>query len=45
MEYASIIWSPYLLKDKAAIEKVQHFALRVYLKDWLLDYDESLGLT
>ena len=45
MEYASIVWSPYLLKDKIAIEKVQHFALRVCLKDWSLDYEESLDLT
>ena len=44
-EYASIVWSPYLLKEKAAIEKVQHFALRVCLKDWLLGYDKSLDLT
>ena len=31
-----------LVKDRAAIEKVQHFALRICLKDWSLDYDEAL---
>ena len=45
MEYSSIVWSPYLLKQKAAIEKVQHFALRVCLKDWSLGYDKALDLT
>ena len=45
MEYASIVWSPHLLKDKATIEKVQHFALRVCLKDWLLGYDEAMELS
>ena len=44
-EYASIVWSPYLLKEKPVIEKVQHFALRVCLKDWSLGYDKSLDLT
>ena len=34
-----------LLKDKTTIEKVQHFALRVCLKDWSLNYEESLDLT
>ena len=45
MEHSSIVWSPYLLKEKAAIEKVQHFALRVCLKDWSLGYDKALDLT
>jgi hypothetical protein len=42
LEYASIVWSPHLVKDRAAIEKIQHFALRICLKDWSLSYDEAL---
>ena len=45
LEYASIVWSPYLLKDKAAIERVQHFALRICLKDWTLAYDDAMEST
>ena len=45
MEYVSIIWSPHLLRDKATIEKVHHFALRVCLKDWSLGYDEAMELS
>ena len=40
-----IVWSPHLLRDKATIEKVQHFALRVCLKDWSLGYDEAMELS
>ena len=42
--HASVVWSSHLVKDKTAIEKVQHFALRVCLKDWSLGYDEALDL-
>ena len=44
LEYASGVWSPHLVKDKAANEKVQHFALRICLKDWSLGYDEAPDL-
>ena len=44
-EYAATVWSPHLIKDITAIEKVQKFALRVCLKDWSLDYDELLHTT
>ena len=42
LEYASVVWSPYLIKDISTIEKVQKFALRMCLKDWSLGYDECL---
>ena len=42
LEYASVVWSPHLVKDRAAIEKIQHFALRICLKDWSLGYDVAL---
>lgn len=45
LEYASIVWSPHLLKDKATLEKVQHFALKVCLKDWSIEYEEALDAT
>ena len=45
LEYASIIWFPYLIKDISAIEKVQQFALRVCQKNWSLSYEDLLNLT
>ena len=45
LEYASAIWSPFLLGDKTRIENVQRFALRMCTKCWEGHYDYLLGLT
>ena len=39
-EYCSIVWNPYLAGDIEALERVQRFALRVYLKNWTADHDQ-----
>ena len=39
LEYCSVVWSPYLLRDIESLEKVQHFVLRVCLKNWSCDRD------
>ena len=45
LEYASVVWSPYLTKDNVSmIEKAHYFALKVCLKDWSLNYEEALDL-
>ena len=45
LDWASIVWSPHLLKDRAALKKVQQFALKVCLKDWSNEYGEALDKT
>jgi hypothetical protein len=42
LEYASSIWSPYLLKDIHVIERVQKFFTRRLLKKLNLNYTERL---
>jgi len=41
---ASLVWDPYLKKDIEAIECVQKFGLKVYLKDWHCSYDNLLNV-
>ena len=38
LEYAAPVWSPELIKDISKLESVQKFALRVYTKQWNLQY-------
>ena len=38
LEYASIVWDPYLVRDRKVLEDVQKFACRVCTKDWHTDY-------
>ena len=45
LEYCSIVWDPYLSKDREALEKVQRFGLRVCLKKWDLDQEQLLLAT
>ena len=40
LEYASIVWSPYLMGENQALEKVQKFALKVCLKTWSSSYED-----
>ena len=44
LEYASIVWDPYLTKDRKALEDVQKFAGRVCTKNWHSDYHTLLGV-
>ena len=44
LEYASAIWSPFLLGDKTRIENVQKFALRMCTKCWEGHYDYLVWL-
>ena len=46
MEYASIVWSPYLNSHINSLKKVQKFAIKVCLKIWdsSLAYDDLLQL-
>ena len=43
LEYASQVWSPHLLKDISLLERVQKFGLKVCLKNWNCNYQESLN--
>ena len=45
LEYAATIWWPFLQKDKAALEKVQKFALRMIYHAWSLDYENLLRIS
>ena len=38
LEYASVVWSPHLEKDKKMLEDVQKFGLRMSTKHWDLEY-------
>ena len=42
LEYAAIVWDPYLAKDIESLEKVQRFGLCMALKDWSLDHEQLL---
>ena len=42
LEYCSIVWDPYLVKDTQTLEKVQRFGLRMCLKKWDLDQVQLL---
>ena len=42
LEYAAIVWDPYLAKDIESLEKVQRFGLRMALKDWSLGHEQLL---
>ena len=42
LEYCSIMWDPYLVKDIEALEKVQRFGLRMCLKQWDLNQEQLL---
>ena len=42
LEYCSIVWDPYLVKDIEALEKVQRFGLRMCLKQWDLNQEQLL---
>ena len=43
LEYASQVWSPHLLKDISLLKRVQKFGLKVCLKNWNCNYQESLN--
>ena len=43
LEYAGVVWDPYLVKDIVAVENVQKFALRVCSKQWNSSYDALLN--
>ena len=43
LEYAGVVWDPYLVKDIFAVENVQKFALRVCSKQWNSNYDTLLN--
>ena len=42
LEYASVVWDPYLIKDRKILEDVQKFACRVCSKNWHTDYQNLL---
>ena len=42
LEYASEVWSPYMLKDVQLVEKVQNFALRICSKSYQSEHEELL---
>ena len=41
LDYCSMVWDPYLVKDTEALEKVQRFGLRVCLKRWDLNFSRN----
>ena len=43
LEYACIVWSPYLQKDIQTLENVQKFAFRVCTGQWSTDYETLLS--
>jgi hypothetical protein len=43
LEYCSVVWDPYLVKDVELLEKTQRFGLKVCLKDWSSDYTSLLS--
>ena len=38
LEYASVVWDPYLIKDHKVLEDIQKFTCRVCTNDWHSDY-------
>jgi len=42
LEYASVVWDPYLAKDIKLLEGVQKFATKVISKNWDTEYSEIL---
>ena len=44
LDYASAVWSPYLIKDKAALESVQKFACHMATTSWDSSYQDLLDL-
>ena len=44
LEYAAQVWSPYLAKDIASLEKIQKFALKICFNSWNTDYHHLLEL-
>ena len=44
LEYAAPVWSPYLQKDIAMLEKIQQFASRICTKNWDAGYHELLDM-
>ena len=42
LEYASIVWSPYLKGENQALEKVQKFVRKVCLKTWSSSCEDLL---
>ena len=42
LEYSSAVWNPYPKGEVEALEKVQKYALKVYLKSWDVSYDDLL---
>ena len=44
LEYACLLWDPFLNKSMQSLEAVQRFACKVCLKQWDLDYDSMLQL-
>ena len=42
LEYASVVWDPYLAKDIQSLEQTQKFALRMCFRDWSCPYQELL---
>ena len=42
LEYGAPIWHPYLSSHTSALERVQKFALRMYLGEWTYSYEDLL---
>jgi len=42
LEYASVVWDPYLVKDIQLLKGVQKFATKVISKNWDMEYLEML---
>ena len=44
LDYACQVWDPYLIRDKAKLEKVQKFACRIASGRWDASYQELFDL-
>ena len=38
LEYASVVWDPYLIRNRNLLENIQKFACKVCLKNWQTEY-------
>lgn len=45
LDYGSMVWDPILQKDIDELEKTQFYALRLFLNNWTLSYDDALQLS
>lgn len=42
LEYGSVAWDPVLARDILDLERVQRFAVRLFLRDFTISYDDAL---